>query len=249
MTSLKTLLAAAALATVLAPAEAQVYKCADASGQLRYSDQPCPGGQTLDRSRLNANTMDGTYLRQKAAEQRAATSDAARSTAAKRPETAQGGVCPDERQIRNMETTLSSISLGQQEKQFMAAEVRRSRACNVERSNYSATNWKQIFELHAEQRSLKAEDRARARQLAESIHAAAASDRENARMQTDQMERAQRAAARREAAQQQAPKQIASCDAGGCWTTSGERLNRVGTQLLRSNGRPCVATGQTLVCQ
>jgi hypothetical protein len=68
-------------------------------------------------------------------------------------------------------------------------------------------------------------------------------------MQTDQMERAQRAAARREAAQQQAPMQLASCDPGGCWTTSGERLNRAGTQLLRSNGRPCVATGQTLVCQ
>jgi hypothetical protein len=160
MTALKTMLAASALATVLAPAAAQVYRCGDASGQVRYSDQPCPGGKALDQRNLNANTMDGTYLRQRAAEQRAATAATRQSPAAERQAATRGSVCPDERQIRNLESSSSSTVLGQKEREFMAAEMRRARACSVERSNYAASEWQRIFELHAEQRSIRPEDRA-----------------------------------------------------------------------------------------
>lgn len=45
------------------------------------------------------------------------------------------------------------------------------------------------------------------------------------------------------------PTQVTRCDAGGCWDTSGQRLNRSGNQLVTPQGQFCSQQGTVLVCR
>ncbi|MGC3987582.1 MAG: hypothetical protein QM777_24265 [Pseudorhodoferax sp.] len=44
------------------------------------------------------------------------------------------------------------------------------------------------------------------------------------------------------------PPQAARCDAGGCWDSQGQRLNRAGSQLVNPQGRLCTQQGTVLNC-
>lgn len=44
------------------------------------------------------------------------------------------------------------------------------------------------------------------------------------------------------------PPQAARCDAGGCWDSQGQRLNRAGGQLVQPQGRLCTQQGTVLNC-
>lgn len=44
------------------------------------------------------------------------------------------------------------------------------------------------------------------------------------------------------------PAQVTRCDAGGCWDTSGQRLNRSGAQLVNPQGQLCTQQGTVLLC-
>nr|WP_145551255.1 hypothetical protein [Variovorax boronicumulans] len=44
------------------------------------------------------------------------------------------------------------------------------------------------------------------------------------------------------------PSQAARCDAGGCWDSQGQRLNRAGGQLVNPQGRLCTQQGTVLNC-
>ncbi|HVR48833.1 MAG TPA: hypothetical protein VMS38_03790 [Pseudorhodoferax sp.] len=44
------------------------------------------------------------------------------------------------------------------------------------------------------------------------------------------------------------PAQVQRCDAGGCWDTQGQRLNRVGPQLANPQGQLCTQQGTVLSC-
>lgn len=44
------------------------------------------------------------------------------------------------------------------------------------------------------------------------------------------------------------PPQAARCDAGGCWDSQGQRLNRTGNQLVDPQGQLCTQQGTVLSC-
>lgn len=44
------------------------------------------------------------------------------------------------------------------------------------------------------------------------------------------------------------PAQVQRCDAGGCWDAQGQRLNRVGPQLVNPQGQLCTQQGTVLSC-
>ena len=44
------------------------------------------------------------------------------------------------------------------------------------------------------------------------------------------------------------PTQVTRCDAGGCWDSSGQRLNRSGNLLVNPQGRLCTQQGTVLAC-
>lgn len=44
------------------------------------------------------------------------------------------------------------------------------------------------------------------------------------------------------------PPQVARCDAGGCWDSQGQRLNRTGSQLVDPQGQLCTQQGTVLSC-
>lgn len=45
-----------------------------------------------------------------------------------------------------------------------------------------------------------------------------------------------------------APSQVTRCDAGGCWDSNGQRLNRSGGLLVNPQGQLCTQQGTVLVC-
>ncbi|WP_326541355.1 hypothetical protein [Pseudorhodoferax sp.] len=44
------------------------------------------------------------------------------------------------------------------------------------------------------------------------------------------------------------PNQAARCDAGGCWDSNGQRLNRSGNYLVNPQGQLCTQQGAVLSC-
>jgi hypothetical protein len=113
------------LATAPGPSPAQVYKC-QIDGQTVYRDSPCKGGQQLDPKALQGNTMDAPGAR--AAGGSAPVSAPPVSTAAPADMTP-GRTCPTSVEIRNMETTASSISLSPLERRLKQMDVERARKC------------------------------------------------------------------------------------------------------------------------
>lgn len=162
--ALLTCLLATGLA-VSAPARAEVWKC-PVDGKTRYSDQPCPtAGKALPPRALQGNVVDT------AADRAAARTATTIAPAAVAPAEASASVCPSDRDIANMETQASSISLGTESKRFIQDEIRRARQCRKGQGRYDAADWKLSQQAVDAQSSLSGA--ADARRRAEAMHSAA----------------------------------------------------------------------------
>lgn len=143
-----------------------VWKC-QVNGKTTFSDAPCPSsGTMLDQRKLNTNTVGA--VRQQWSDESEEPQDGGhphyRSSG-------QASSCPSEREIKNMETSASSMTIGKKEKAFLYDEVRRARQCAKGQGNYSQDDWKQLKETRDAQSSIR--DGASARRKAEGIHSAA----------------------------------------------------------------------------
>lgn len=147
-----------ALAATSAPA-AEVWKC-KIGERIVFSDSPCPNtGKPLEQRELQGNVVDSIKLPAKDEE-----------PAAGRPGSAENNSCPDELELRNMQTRSNSIALGAAEKAFILDEVRRARQCRKGQGRYSAEDWRLSREAQNAQSGSAA---AAARQRAEDMHSAA----------------------------------------------------------------------------
>lgn len=250
----KEIVAALLFGILVGQAHAQVFRCKDASGQIIYSDSVCgSSAQAVNSSRLRANTIDASDMRQQSAKSRQQNQEQQASPGGARLGAAKS--CPSDLEIRNMETGLSSIRLRgrKDEEEFLQAELRRAKACSKEDSNYTAEDWKRAKEAQAAQNKLNPNDRAAARAAAEGMHSSAASDDEKARMIADREAKAQRNAAQAQAraqarAQAQTPV-MTSCDTGGCWGSDGARYTKgAGNFYSRSGGGACQVIGTQIQC-
>lgn len=237
----------AAVLACAAPVQAQVFKCQQ-GGRTVYSDVPCQGVRAvLDREQLQGNTVrrepEHHLPGQPPQAGEAAPPVIPGQPAAPVAAGQRAPACPDEQDIRNLETKLSSISFddprSHRERNFLQQELRRARACRVEGGSYTREDWRRIQQAIDAQGNLRPEDRQRERGIARGIHEPNASEQEKQRMQQAR-ERAARSAAH--------PPHgvITSCDPGGCWDNHGRRYHGsggIGSTVIRSDGRPCVRTG------
>ncbi len=219
-----------------------VWKC-QVNGKTTFSDAPCPSsGTMLDQRNLNSNTV-GAVRRQWSEE-----SDQQEGGRQHYRPSGQASSCPSEREIKNMETSASSITIGKKEKAFLQDEVRRARQCAKGQGNYSSDDWKQLKETRDAQSSIR--DGADARRKAEGVHSAAdpiEGDRITAQRRHEERmreERRQRAAAA--AAANNGPFQ---CNARGCTGPNGYYPRQGNTNNFTSpNGRFCQQLGNRLQC-
>lgn len=243
-----------ALLTASFAAGAQVYKCPKPGGGVAYSDTRCAAdAQAMDPSRLRGSSLGPAIaprrqvdVERPAPPQRQIEDESPTLSRRDAPQQqAVGTTCPSERDIRNLETSASSVTLGRKEREFLYAEIRRARACSKEGGNYSAEDWQRIKDHQAGQNRIDERDRARERALAEGRHAPAASDRENERMRNDKMVEAIKEAGRR-----RRTATLTTCDAAGCWDAAGQRYNRAAGpgNFFRQDGAPCRAVGNQVDC-
>jgi hypothetical protein len=129
------------LALLLAgAAQAQVYKCPDVSGKIVYSQAPCAnGGVVLDRQKPPSFTDQAQQpLTQRREVDRAARIEQERAAAVPAPAVipGQGGNCPSEDEIRNMETSASAKYAKGRDTQLLARQAAAARACRAGRGPY-----------------------------------------------------------------------------------------------------------------
>lgn len=219
-----------------------VWKC-QVNGKTTFSDAPCPSsGTMLEQRQLNSNTI-GAVQRQWPVEGQ----DSGYQGGGRHPSSGQSS-CPSERDIKNMETSANSVTIGRKEKAFLQDEVRRARQCAKGQGNYDQGDWKQLKEAHRDQNSLTGGAAARAR--AESIHSAAdpyESERIAAQRRREQL---QRERYRHNAAPHSSPPGlIYKCQADKCYGTDGFYHRRGDTNKFTSpNGRPCRQIGNRMEC-
>lgn len=148
----------------------QVWKC-EAEGRVRFSDKPCPGsGQPVSERSLQPNVVDS--IKPEAA--RAAS--AAAGLEAPAPAAPPGNVCPGDGEIRGMETSANSTTLGDAERQFLQDEVRRAWQCRKGQGRYTDADWAISRQAQARQTNTGDRDRRDARLRAEAMHSAADPD-------------------------------------------------------------------------
>lgn len=241
---MKTVILAAFIALIWPQAgmTQNVWKC-QVNGKTTFSDVPCPlSGQMLEQRQLNSNTI-GAVRRQWPEDDQGSRrrSDGYGSSSR--------SSCPSEQEIKNMETSAGSITLGPKERRFLQDEVRRARQCAKGQGNYNQDDWKQIQQAQREQNSINGGAAARAR--AEGIHSAAnpydgdriAADRRNDDRMREQ--RRQRAAA--DAAIHNGP---VHCNARGCTGPNGYYPRHGNTNNFTSpDGRFCQHIGNRLQCR
>lgn len=221
-----------------------VWKC-QIDGKTTFSDAPCPSaGQMLDQRQLKSNTI-GAVRRQWPDEEQ----EQAQVRSSNGYRSSSRSSCPSEQEIKNMETSAGSITLGPKEKRFVQDEVRRARQCARGQGNYNQDDWKQIQQAQREQSSINGGAAARAH--AEGIHSAAnpyegdriAADRRNEDRMREQ--RRQRAAAA--AAVHNGP---VHCNARGCNGPNGYYPRHGNTNNFTSpDGRFCQYIGNRLQCR
>lgn len=240
---MKTVILAAFIALIWPQAgmTQNVWKC-QVNGKTTFSDVPCPlSGQMLEQRQLNSNTI-GAVRRQWPEDEQGSRrrSDGYGSSSR--------SSCPSEQEIKNMETSAGSITLGPKERRFLQDEVRRARQCARGQGNYNQDDWKQIQQAQREQNSINGGAAARAR--AESIHSAAdpyEGDRIAAQRRREQL---QRERYRHNAAPHSSPPGlIYKCQGDKCYGTDGFYHRRGDTNKFTSpNGRPCRQIGNRMEC-
>ena len=108
-------------------AHAQVYKCKGANGQLVYSQAPCPGDGTLLDSRKPPAETRGPLTQRREVERAMRSPEAAPQPA---PAVIPGRKhCLDQQEVKNLETSASSIHHDRFDKQVWAEQLRRAHAC------------------------------------------------------------------------------------------------------------------------
>lgn len=146
----------------------QVWKC-EVDGKVRFSDKPCPGsGQRVPERTLQPNVVDSM----KPEVIREALGRPAPASAPV-PDTPPGNTCPNDGEIRGMETRGNSTTLGDPERQFMQEEVRRALQCRAGRGRYTDADWAVSRAAQAAQTQISERARRDARLRAEAMHSAA----------------------------------------------------------------------------
>lgn len=246
------------------------YRCVERNGQVMFSDVPCPtsasrqsvvstipatrgiGGQEYRQLR-NLWAIRGDTERQRNTPQRAA-------VVGEYAQTPRANNCPSERDIANLETKASSITLDTKSRNFLLAEIRRARACNVEGGRYAQEDWERINSGIADQGRINPGDREIARRNTENTHMIVASPAEQRRMQADADREAMIEAARiraeadrrrqdEQSAHDNSPRFISNCSGNSCFDNQGNRFQGVGGgQLLGSDGTMCQQMGNMVHC-
>jgi hypothetical protein len=151
-----------------------VWKC-EVAGQVRYSDRPCQdSGKPLSERSLQPNVVDGM----KPEVARAAIAAPSAPVPAVAPVVGQraANVCPGDSEIRSMETSAGSTTLGDAERQFLQDEVRRAWQCRKGQGRYDDADWAVSRQAQAAQSRIADRDRRSARERAEAMHSAADPD-------------------------------------------------------------------------
>ena len=245
-----------------AVAHAQVLKCVDRDGNIQFSNVGCPAGTSQRSVEVRPNAVDMSGLREQAAslaaEKARSKADAMQSYSAQQGPQAARSSCPSELDIRNMEVSVSSPSLGKKERAFHEAEIRRAKQCRAGEGAYTDADWRASKEALAGQRKFKAEDRRQERARAEGIHSAA-NPREGDRIAQERVAEEIRDAARREAAANaaaaaaksraaQSSRLITSCKATGCTASDGQFYWSKGGGTYAGPSGFCRRVGDQLNC-
>ena len=234
-------------------AYSQLNRCTAVDGKVTYTDQPCAQGSTKNKVNIVDNTTDSSeYRRRIISDQYEITEKPPRnhtSANAQNQYITPSQNCPSELEIKNLETSASSKTLGKKEREFLHAEVRRAYACRTEGGNYSTSDWQKIKEGQAAQGRISPADRATARARTEGIHSPRVSERELQRMQDDQRNQAIEAKEKELARRARAPVHLVNCDRAGCWDTSGMRYTRTPGGFSRSDGAFCAGQGRNFLCR
>jgi hypothetical protein len=219
------------LVAVVTAAEA-AYKCAGPDGKVQYIETPCPAGTTGSEVRIQPNTLDTSGSRVQPGPQ------AERPAQSGAPAAAASPLCPTALDIRNLETSAASVTIGRPEQVFLRDEVRRARACATPGNRYTADDWRRIREGQSAQLGSDPQRRRAQRGTVEDIHASA-SPSERERIQSE-----------RAALIARGSNGIADCDAMGCWDTEGRRYNRApgSSQFIREDGRQCRSIANRMEC-
>lgn len=221
------------LLSVLAAPVHAAYKCTGADGKVQYTETPCPAGTTGNEVRIQPNTLDSSGARAQPAPQSERPAQANLQSPAAAP------VCPSALEIRNLETTASSVAFGRMEREFFRDEVRRAKACATGGGSYTSDDWRRIKEGQSAQSNVNPQQRRAERRTVEDIHASSASAAER-----------QRLLAERAAAAARGPNAIAECDGSGCWDGEGVRYNRAAgnAQFVREDGALCREVASRMRC-
>ncbi|WP_422015463.1 hypothetical protein [Roseateles sp.] len=151
-----------------------VWKC-EVAGQVRYSDRPCQdSGKPLTERSLQPNVADGM----KPGVARAAVATPSAPAVAPPPPPGQraANTCPGDSEIRGMETSAGSTTLGDAERQFLQDEVRRAWQCRKGQGRYDDADWAVSRQAQAAQSRISDRERRNARERAEAMHSAADPD-------------------------------------------------------------------------
>lgn len=227
------LLGALALLAVLGPVQAGVWKCTDARGRSSYSDTPCAASQSgrpVNASPASAGVLPTPVSEDSANGARARQADGAQSSS-RAAARSSAKVCPSERDIANLETRATSITLDAKSKAFLLAEVRRARACSREDTNYTREDWERIQNGIRDQDRTLASDREAARTTVRDTHSIAASSEERERIEREKR------------------VEMARCDDSACWDTRGHRYERHGSGYTSASGQSCRLEGGSLSCR
>lgn len=235
--------------TAASAAHAQLNKCVTAAGKVEYRDSPCDdarqhrpvGGAVSELPAMSAQDI-GRAKALMAEEQRGP-----RATVIGPPPGR-----PTEQDIRNMETSASSVLQGRKEREFLQGEVRRAKAAAAGDGTYTDNDLATLKERQADQNRMRAEEREAARREAESVHLRAGGRSQTIDVLQQRQAEEERARARRAAAAAAAngPAVISNCDAAGCWDTRGTRYNKAAGKgnYFRQDGKACVMAAGNLQC-
>lgn len=204
--------------TVAFCAQAQVFKCPDATGKITYSDAPCstPGGQRIDASTLRSNSLPPGHrpMRQRPP-------SATAEVAAQEPAAAviPGGMprCPSDQDVSNIKAAMTAIVV-QKRMTSLRSELARAENCRLSGGQYSNSDWERMNLI-----------------LRGFEDGAAEAREQDKQRQGTHLPR-------------EAPATLTNCDQAGCWDTSGRRYNNAAGGMFRQDGAFCRRVANSLQC-
>jgi hypothetical protein len=243
----KHLATAAVLMTAIFSSHAQLYKCVSPSGRTEYSQSPCADQRDAAPIRGSANVINAMPQ----SEIRRATAPRPPTQGAPAAIIGGGGQGPSAQDIKNLETSASSITKGAKERRFLQQEVERAKAAG---GQYSGDDWAALKQTQEQQSRIDAKDRERARIEAESIHMRGGSPAVQQQItherEADQQAQADRRAAA--AARSGPPPEgggFLNCKGNGCSDVQGNwYYPRSDGTYNRSDGKVCHQQGSIVMC-